>query len=642
VVPDSDGIVANPGFESGLTGWTSSGNLVVATLPYRSSEGAKTLVFNGGQSAPNGFVAQEVSTLAGRTYTLSFDAGAFAFNSDEQRLQVTVRGSGVLLSQTISVYGAGGGSSRWLPQTFSFVADGPAAVLTFQDVSPKTMNLDLMLDNIRIVGSTPPPVQTPPPTIGTQPASLAVAAGSPAAFSVVATGAGPLTYQWQFNGAAISGATGASYSVGSVQAAHAGTYTVVVSNSGGSVVSSAATLALAVPAPASFVNGSFESDYTGWTRSGNLGIGFTPYHQPTQGSKLTVFNWGQSAPNGVLSQTFGTVPGQTCTLAFDAGVLAFNFDEQRLQVTVRGQGVLLERTVSVFGKGGGSTTWAAQSFTFVADSASTTVTFADVSPTTLNLDMVLDNVRVSAATDTTPPGQPLAIVAQPASLTVAAGSSAVFSVVASGTGVLSYQWRFNGDNIPGATGNGYTVNSAQSLHAGSYSVVVSNGSSSVTSAAAVLAVEAPAVVNGFTNGGFELDYTGWTSSGNQLLLPSLYFPGADDGYLISFNSGNKPANGVLFQSFATTPGRRYTMSLIVGVLSYNTSEQRLHVNVQGTGPLLSNTVSIFGTGGGSVRWMPQSFTFVADSASTTVTFRDVSPATVALDVLLDSVSVQTN
>lgn len=641
-IPEPDGVLANPGFESGLAGWTASGNVVFATLPYRSSEGARMAVFNGGQSTPNGLLAQNVTTMAGRTYTLSFDAGAFAFNSDEQRLQVTVRGSGTLLSRTVSVFGAGGGSSRWVPQTFSFVADGPVALLRFQDVSPKTLNLDLMLDNIRIIGSTPPPVQTPPPTIGTQPASLTVAAGSPAAFSVVASGAAPLSYQWQFNGAAIPGAVGANYSINSAQAAHAGTYTVVVSNSGGSVASSAATLALVVPAPASFVNGSFESDFTGWTRSGNLGIGFTPSHKPTQGTKLTVFNSGQSAPNGVLSQSFGTVPGQTYSLAFDAGVLAYNFNEQRLQVTVRGQGVLLARTVSVFGKGGGSTTWAAQSFTFVADSADTTVTFADVSPTTLNLDMVLDNVRVSAATGTTPPGQPLAIVTQPASLRIAAGSSAAFSVVASGTGVLTYQWRFNGNDIPGATGSSYTVNSAQAVHEGSYSVVVSNGSTSVTSAAAVLAVEAPLPVNGFTNGGFELDYAGWTSSGNQILLPSLYFPGADDGYLISFNSGDKPANGVLSQTFATTPGQRYTMSFMVGVLSYNTSEQRLQVHVQGAGPLQSNVVSIFGASGGSVRWKPQSFTFVANSASTTVTFRDVSPATVALDVLLDTVSVQTN
>ena len=53
-----------------------------------------------------------------------------------------------------------------------------------------------------------------------------------------------------------------------MQTADAGNYDVVVSNAGGSVTSAAATLTVMRPA-GPFTNGSFESDYAGWTATGN-------------------------------------------------------------------------------------------------------------------------------------------------------------------------------------------------------------------------------------------------------------------------------------------------------------------------------------------------------------------------------------
>ena len=88
-----------------------------------------------------------------------------------------------------------------------------------------------------------------PPTITTQPQSQTVTTGASVTFSVVANGAPPLTYQWYLNGVAISGATSASYSIGSVQTANLGSYTVSVSGSGGAVLSSVATLAFGASLP---------------------------------------------------------------------------------------------------------------------------------------------------------------------------------------------------------------------------------------------------------------------------------------------------------------------------------------------------------------------------------------------------------
>ena len=81
------------------------------------------------------------------------------------------------------------------------------------------------------------------PTITTQPANQTVTAGQTATFSVVASGTAPLTYQWQKNGSAISGATATSYTTPVTTTADSGElFRVVVSNSAGSVTSNSATL----------------------------------------------------------------------------------------------------------------------------------------------------------------------------------------------------------------------------------------------------------------------------------------------------------------------------------------------------------------------------------------------------------------
>jgi len=81
------------------------------------------------------------------------------------------------------------------------------------------------------------------PTITTQPANQTVTAGQTATFSVVAAGTAPLTYQWQKNGAAITGATATSYTTPVTTTADSGDlFRVMVNNAAGSVTSNSATL----------------------------------------------------------------------------------------------------------------------------------------------------------------------------------------------------------------------------------------------------------------------------------------------------------------------------------------------------------------------------------------------------------------
>lgn len=86
---------------------------------------------------------------------------------------------------------------------------------------------------------------------------------------------------------------------------------------------------------------------------------------------------------------------------------------------------------------------------------------------------------------------PPIISAHPVSRTITVGQSVSFSVTASGSGTLAYQWMKNGATLSGATGSTYAISNVQTTHAANtpgYTVVVSNAVGSTTSAAATLAV----------------------------------------------------------------------------------------------------------------------------------------------------------
>ncbi|MFO1450345.1 MAG: immunoglobulin domain-containing protein [Opitutaceae bacterium] len=90
-----------------------------------------------------------------------------------------------------------------------------------------------------------------------------------------------------------------------------------------------------------------------------------------------------------------------------------------------------------------------------------------------------------------------AIVTQPVSQAVNAGAAATFSVTATGTAPLAYQWRRNGVDLPGATAATLALTNVQAATTGAYTVVVSNAVGSVTSATANLTLAvavAPTIV----------------------------------------------------------------------------------------------------------------------------------------------------
>jgi hypothetical protein len=83
------------------------------------------------------------------------------------------------------------------------------------------------------------------------------------------------------------------------------------------------------------------------------------------------------------------------------------------------------------------------------------------------------------------------VTAQPISQTVSAGSNATLSVFATGLEPLSYQWRKDGIDLPGATAASLVLANVQASDTGNYTVMVSNVAGSAISAAAMLRVVAP-------------------------------------------------------------------------------------------------------------------------------------------------------
>ena len=263
------------------------------------------------------------------------------------------------------------------------------------------------------------------PTITTQPANQSVPMGQAATFSVVATGAAPVNYQWQKSSVNIAGATASSYTTPATTSGDNGaTFDVVVSNLAGTVTSNVATLT---------VNSS--------------PVAPTITTQPTNQSVAV---------------------GQTATFTVAAtGTAPINYQWQKNKLNIAGA-------------------TAASYTTPVATSADNGATF-DVVVSNAAGSVTSNTVTLTVNSSATPP----TITTQPANQTVTAGQTATFSVVASGTLPLSYQWLQANTAINGATSSSYTTPPTTMANSGAqFSVKVSNSAGSITSSAATLTVNA--------------------------------------------------------------------------------------------------------------------------------------------------------
>ncbi|MEO5915751.1 MAG: choice-of-anchor Q domain-containing protein [Luteolibacter sp.] len=513
--PVSASPIVNGSFESGLDGWTTTGNVSIQNSPpYAPTDGTKLAVFNAVNSTPNGSLSQ-TQVLPGGWNRLIFDVGNLSFNNQEQRMhvQVTELIAGIpyiKLSEDIVIPGNADGSTHWIHKEYIVTSAILPSTLTFTDTSLTSIATDLTLDNVRLIPSHLLLLQSPTdapggpggvvytsspnsidgknggytqdalwyfedtditlsvlpveynrpflewlkdgqhysfnrtihvsltqnttmtavhsPPLSVDPAepfetkgfvktgpygplykgyTLANVSSAPvdwsASFQVTGGGSdGKWLSVWPPGGTLIAGNTVSLRAMvtGLALDLPAGKHEgrLVISTPAGNTE---IHVSLAALDPNNLLaNGSFESNLDGWTVTGNVSPQTGAPYVPTNGAKIAAFNAVNSLPNGVLSQTLPTEVGAHYSLDFDAGVLAYNTSEQRLKMEVRNvqdppTTAVLSDTISIFGTGGGNNVWAPKHYEFVAQWPVTTLVFQDVSTSTANLDLMLDNVRIS-------------------------------------------------------------------------------------------------------------------------------------------------------------------------------------------------------------------------------------------------------
>ncbi len=339
------------------------------------------------------------------------------------------------------------------------------------------------------------------PAITTQPSPTSACTGTPASFTVAATGTG-LTYQWRKGGTNITGANAATYTIPSVTAGSAGNYDVVITGTCGNITSN--TVALTVntapaittqPVPASACIGSPASFTVAATGTGLTyqwrkgGTNITAATAATY-SILAVAAGDAANYDVVITGTCGTVTSNAVALTVNtppavttqpANTQACTGSPASFSVVATGTGLNYQ-----WRKGGTNITG--------ATSATYTIP-AVVAGDAGNYDVVitgtcgtLTSASASLTVNTAP-----AITTQPANTQACVGNPASFSIVATGTG-LAYQWRKGGTNITGANAATYTIGSVTAGDAASYDVVITGTCGTLASATATLTVNTPPVI----------------------------------------------------------------------------------------------------------------------------------------------------
>ncbi len=109
---------------------------------------------------------------------------------------------------------------------------------------------------------------TAKPYIVAQPTGMLVDSGQPASFSVSVVGVAPLVYQWCQDAVPIAGAVSAGYAIPVTAVNDSGGYTVIITNSFGSITSAPATLVVTPPVD---LGAAVDCTNVTWSTSGNAG-----------------------------------------------------------------------------------------------------------------------------------------------------------------------------------------------------------------------------------------------------------------------------------------------------------------------------------------------------------------------------------
>jgi hypothetical protein len=345
-------------------------------------------------------------------------------------------------------------------------------------------------DPINWLGALPTPGRPLPgglpPVITSQPTNKTVVAYQDAIFSAAASGTEPLHFQWRFQGDAIAQATNTTLLLSNVQPSQAGNYTLLVFNESGSVESLPARLTVLIPATITMQPQS---------QSIRLGSNVT-FNVSATSSTLLSFQWRFNGMD-ILGATNSFYSISNVQVSHGGSYSVVVTDEVGPVMSAQATLTVLINPVIVQ-QPSGLTVAIGSSASFSVSATGNPLPFgyrwrrigllhSFISTNQTNMTLTLNSVSNANAGNWTvivtnqanPSGVVstnafLTVVTPPTNQTVTRGGTATFTV--SATNVANsfprYQWRFNGEDISGATTNSYSVTNAQPSHQGSYSVVV--------------------------------------------------------------------------------------------------------------------------------------------------------------------------
>ena len=375
------------------------------------------------------------------------------------------------------------------------------------------------------------------PLILVGPAPQSATVGSTAQFSVNAAGSGTLSYQWSLNKTPISGASSPTLSIASVKATDAGSYTVTVTNSVGTIVSAPATLTILSlivppsitlqPNKISVTAGSAASFTVGASGTGPLTFQWLVGGAPIAGATAATLNLTnvQQADAGTYSVIasnaagMATSIGAVLTVSGSAFAPIFQYQPSPTSVTVGGTASL---AVGIVGSPPITYQWSKNGVAIPgATSSSLTFPTAALSDTGAYSVVIADpagTVTSSSASLTVSPvggpPVPVYIVLQPIPVSATVGGAATFTVAVTGDASISYQWRRNQAPIAGATSPSFTVADVHLSDAGTYDVEVANAFSAVISFPTPLVVTPVAVASRLAN----VSARGFSGTADQTLI----------------------------------------------------------------------------------------------------------------------------
>ena len=458
------------------------------------------------------------------------------------------------------------------------------------------------------------------PSIGAQPLSESILVGQTATFSVSASGTAPLSYQWYKNGAVISGATSLSYTTPSESISDNGAlFSVTVSNSAGSLTSSGATLSVTTSpvAPSITTQPTGQTVFAGQTATfsvianGTSPLSYQWRKNGTSISGATFANYTTPAEttsdNGalfsvVVSNSAGNVTSNNASLTVNPDPVAPSITVQPASQTITA-GQTATFSVSASGTAPLSYQWEKNGAAISGATSSTYITPAETNSDTGALFSVVVSNSAGTATSNSavltvnPASVAPTITSQPAGQTITAGQTATFSVGASGTAPLSYQWEKNGAAIGGATSSTYTTPAETTSDSGAqFSVVVRNSVGSATSNGATLTVN-PATPGALTPNVSSLGFGNVIVNNSSVLGVNFTNSGSVNITVSSVTiSGAGFTAGGISNGQIITPGQAATLNVtfapaatgsVIGSVTIvsNASNSPVSVSLSGSGAL---------------------------------------------------------